>query len=582
MPCHYGIRIIMKYKLLFVLLFISCSVFAQNDFVGEASNDTLVVKQDMAKNAEYFSQGLEAKYNENFPVAIYNFEQALKFYNDDDASMYELSALYLASGRTAEAMSMIQQAAELQPDNKWYQIRLAQLYMQNGDYQSFMNIYDKLLQAEPDNLDYLEAYIDALLRIGEFDKVIEKLDIVEQQIGKNEMIYLQKIQIYDEQGKKDKAVKELENLVEFMPDNTRYRAMLAEAYRKLKRDKDAYQQYLKIKELDPEDKYINISLMDYYQSMGEVDKAFEEFIAAIKNKNLDFETKSQIYDFWFQNKSDKDAADDAEVAGQAFIETHPDKSLGYYIMGTVCYNANNFTEAKEYYQKALELDSKNFVTLYQLSLCEIELHDYQSVIEITDKAVSLYPEQPLFYLFQGIGYFNLKDYESCVKVLEKGRKLSANKELTANFDTYIGDTYNQLNNKQKAYEAYDRVLKSDPNNIYVLNNYAYYLSLDNQDLERALQMSAKTIKAEPKNPTYLDTYAWVLYKLERYQEAKKYMDKVFKYDKNPNGVNYEHLGDILYKLGDTKNAVKNWKKAKKLGDVSEFIDQKIKDEKLYE
>lgn len=571
-----------KYFIFGIILAISSSVFAQSDVVGEAPNDTVVVKQDMAKNAEYFSKGLEAKYNENYPVAIYNFEQALRFFNDDDASMYELSALYLASGRTTEAMSMIQQAAELQPDNKWYQIRLAQLYMQNGDYQSFMNIYDKLLQDDPYNLDYLEAYIDALLRVGEYDKVIEKLDVVEQQLGKNEMIFLQKIQIYDEQGKKDQALAEMEKLVEFMPENTRYRAMLAEAYRKVKRDKDAYQQYLKIKELDPEDKYINISLMDYYQSMGEVDKAFEEFVAAIKNKNLDFETKSQIYDFWFQNKSDKDASDDAEVAGKAFIETHPDKSLGYYIMGTVSYNANDFAKAKEYYQQALELDSKNFITLYQLSLCEIELHDYQSVINITNKAIELYPEQPLFYLFQGIGYFNLKDYESTVKVLEKGRKLSANKELTANFDTYIGDTYNQLNNKQKSFEAYDRVLKSDPNNIYVLNNYAYYLSLDNQDLERALQMSGKTIKAEPKNATYLDTYAWVLYKLGRYQEAKKYMDKVFKYDKNPNGVNYEHLGDIFYKLGDTKNAVKNWKKAKKMGDVSEFIDQKIKDEKLYE
>jgi tetratricopeptide (TPR) repeat protein len=116
-----------------------------------------------------------------------------------------------------------------------------------------------------------------------------------------------------------------------------------------------------------------------------------------------------------------------------------------------------------------------------------------------------------------------------------------------------------------------------------LNNYAYYLSLDNQDLERALAMSEKTIKAEPKNATYLDTYAWVLYKLGRYQEAKKYMDKVFKYDKNPNGANYEHLGDILYQLGDKKNAVKNWKKAQKAGDeVSEFLDQKIKEEKLYE
>ena len=559
------------------------NAFAQSEDVGEAPNDTVVIKQDLAKNAEYFSKGLSEKYNENYPVAIYNFEQALKFYNDDDASMYELAELYQLEGRNTEAYSMIARAVDLQPDNKWYQIRWANLSLQNGDYQTFMNIYDNLLEEEPDNLDYLETYIDFLLRIGDYDKVIEKLDVLEEQMGKNEYIFLQKIQIYDEQGKKDLAIAEMEKLVEFMPENTHYRALLAEAYRKMKRDKDAYKQYLKIKEIEPDNQYINISLMDYYQSMGELDKAFEEFIAAIKNKNLDYETKAQIYDIWFQNQDGKDAIDEAEEAGQAFIETYPDKSIGYYIIATVYYNKEDYASAKEYYNLSLEREASNFAALYQLSLCYLELQDFQGLIDITDKAISLYPEQPMFYLFKGIGYFNLKDYATTVAVLEKGRNLSANKELTANFDTYIGDCYHLLDNKEKAFESYDRVIRSNPDNIYVLNNYAYYLSLDNKDLDRALQMSAKTIKAEPKNATYLDTYAWILYKLGRYDEAKKYMDKVFKYDKNPQGINYEHLGDILYQLGDVKNAVKNWKKAKKAGgEVSEFLDQKIKDEKLYE
>lgn len=573
----------MKYRLLLILVFAVSSVFAQSNVFGEASNDTVVVKQDLAKNAEYFSKGLEEKYNENFPVAIYNFEQALKFYNDDDASMYELSELYMQDDRNTEALSMISRAAELQPDNKWYQIRLAKFCVKNGDYQTFISIYDKLIENEPENLEYLETYINVLLLMGDYDKVLETLDVVEKQLGKNEYVYIQRIQIYDEQGKKDKAIEEMEKLVEFMPDNTHYIAMLAEAYRKVRRDKDAYPLYLKIKALDPNNKYINISLMDYYQSMGEIDKAFDEFIAAIKNKNLDYETKSQIYDFWFQNRDDKNSNEEAEMAGRAFIETHSDKSIGYYIMATVYLNDMEYASAKEYYIMALEREPSNFASLYQLSYCDIQLQDYQELIKTTEKAISLYPEQPLFYLFAGIGYFNLKDYENTIKSLEKGRKLSANKELTADFDTYIGDTYHILNNFEKAYEAYDRVLRTNPDNIYVLNNYAYYLSLENKDLDRALQMSSKTIKAEPKNPTYLDTYAWVLYKLGRYDDALKYMNKVFKYEKNPQGINYEHLGDIYYQLGDTKNALKNWKKAKKEGgEVSEFLEQKIKDEKLYE
>lgn len=575
----------MKYKLLIFSLLLAFSnvIFAQSEIpVQEVPADS-IVKQDLAKNAEYFSKGLEEKYNENYPVAIYNFEQALLFYKDDDASMYELADLYQMVGRDTEAYSMISRAAELQPDNKWYQMRLARFCAKDGDYQSFIDIYDKLIENEPENLEYLEAYINVLLRMGDYEKVLEKLNVLEEQMGNNEYIFLQRIQIYDEQGKKDKAIEEMEKLVEFMPENTHYIALLAEAYRKVKRDKEAYKQYLKIKEIEPDNQYINISLMDYYQSMGELDKAFAEFIAAIKNKNLDYETKAQIYDFWFQKQDVKDAIDDAEAAGNAFIEMYPEKCIGYYIIGTVYFNKQDYATAKEYYQMALERESNNFSTLYQLALCCIDLNDYQGLIEISDKAKSIYPEQPLFYLFNGIGYFNLNDYENTIKILEKGRNLSANKDLTADFDTYIGDTYMLLKNNKKAFEAYERVLRAKPDNIYVLNNYAYYLSLDNHDFEKALQMSAKTIQAEPKNPTYLDTYAWILYKLDRYDEAKKFMDKVFKYDKNPQGINYEHFGDILYKMGDVKNAVKNWQKAKKAGgEVSEFLDKKIKDEKLYE
>ena len=132
--------------------------------------------------------------------------------------------------------------------------------------------------------------------------------------------------------------------------------------------------------------------------------------------------------------------------------------------------------------------------------------------------------------------------------------------LSANFDIYIADLYYELGEKEKMYKQYDRVLRNDPENSYVLNNYAYFLSVDNIRLDEALKMSAITIEKEPNNATYLDTYAWILYKLGRYKEAKKWMGKVFSYDKNPGGINYEHYGDILYKLGETEKAIQNWKK----------------------
>ena len=545
--------------------------------------DTIQPKVNLSLNAECFSKGLENKYNENYNVAIDYFEKALGAFPEDHASMYELSALYATTGLSEKGFDMIKKAVELDSNNKWYKIRLDDFYKQKLDYDSFIKIYDELLAADPNNLEYLEVYIDALLHLERYEQVTEKLDVYEENIGVNEYISLQKIEIYNYIGKKDKILHEIEKLSNAYPYETRYLSMLAEAYMQSKREKDAYQIYLKIKQLNPEDPYINISLLEYYKNQGELDKAFEEFILSIKNKNLDYNTKSQIYEFWFSDKSnDDDAAKEAKEAGEAFIETHPDRELGYYVVGTVYFNDEIYDKAQKYYLDAIARDSSSFISWYQLVFTEVELNEVDSLYKHTSTAMRFYPEQPIFYMFNGLSLIDMKRYEEAIKVLEKGRFMSADKKLTSSFDTYIADVYHELGDKKKMYEYYDRVLKNDPENVYVLNNYAYFLSLDNERLEDALKMSAITIEKDPKNVTYLDTYAWVLYKLGRYKEAKKWMEKVFSYDKNPQGVNYEHYGDILYQLGDVKKAVQNWKKAKKLGDTSELIDQKIKDEKLYE
>ena len=566
-----------KVKFLLILLssFLTNSVFCQ---------DTIQPKKNFALNAEYFSKGLENKYNENYDLAIDCFEKALKFSPEDHASMYELSHLYMIKALPEKGFEMIRNAVALDTVNKWYKIRLAEFHKLDNDYESFINIYDRLLEKEPNNLEYLEAYIDALLHVGKYEQVTEKLDVYEDNIGVNEYLSLQKIEIYNILGNKDKILSEMEKLAAAYPYETRYKSMLAETYVKNGRDKDAFLLYLDIKKLNPEDPYINISLMEYYQKQGDLDKAFEEFIMSIKNKNLDYNTKSQIYEYWFTNKEEENenTVKEAKQAGEAFIETHPDKELGYYVIGTVYFNEKIFDKAQKYYLDAIKRDSSSFITWYQLVFTDMELNNTETLYKHSSAALRFYPEQPIFYLFKGVSMIDMKQLEDAINVFEKGRMMSADKKLTANFDTYIADIYHELGNKEKLYQQYDRVLRNDPDNVYVLNNYAYFLSLDNERLDEALKMSAKTVEKEPKNVTYLDTYAWVLYKMERYKDAKKWMETVFSYDKNPQGINYEHYGDILYKLGDTNKAVQNWKKAKKIGGTSEYIDQKIKDEKIYE
>ncbi len=280
-----------------------------------------------------------------------------------------------------------------------------------------------------------------------------------------------------------------------------------------------------------------------------MDKAFNELIAAIRNKNLDLTTKSNIYDYWMnKNQSASNIDEQAKLCGEAFIETHPDIKLGYLILGSYYIVNENALESKKLYQKALALDSIDFYGWQNLIISESRLNENEAVRDHAVAALKYYPMQPVFYWYAGVASAVLKDNENAIYYLDKGRRYATDKVQMANFDAFLGDLYHEEGDEEKAFDAYERTLRNDPNNVLVLNNYAYYLAVKGQDLDKALEMSTKAITMEPDNPTYLDTHAWVLYKKGDYKEAEKYMKKALKLLKEPDATYQEHYDAIQLKL----------------------------------
>ena len=196
-------------------------------------------RPDKKKNATYFSNGLQSKYRDDTDGAIRNFEQALRYMPDDAASMFELSEQYVNAGRTEEAFKMIQKATELDPENKWYQMRLGKFYRNLEQYDKFTKLYEGLTAKYPDDLDMLSELIDAYLVTEKYDKALEKMNLLEQQVGQNEFITEQKLNIYKRQGNTKKLLAELERLTKENPDNPRYFALLAKEYSDNGKDKEA-------------------------------------------------------------------------------------------------------------------------------------------------------------------------------------------------------------------------------------------------------------------------------------------------------------------------------------------------------
>ncbi len=536
----------MKYRVFWLLVLLGCTMwgFAQqmdSEFNGNP---------DKKKNAIYFSNGLQSKYREDTDGAIRNFEQALRYMPNDAASMFELSEQYYNAGRFEEAFDMIEQAAKLDPENKWYQMRLGLFYRNMDQYEDFIKLYESLTKTYPDDPDMLSELIDAYLVTENYSKAIEKMGLLEQIIGENEFITEQRLSIYKRQGNDKKVISELEKLIEQNPENTRYYSMLAQVYDENGKEKEALKVYEKIKELNPDNPYINISLLEFYEKNGDNDKAFNELLSAIRNKNLDITTKANTYDYWMnKHQGAANINEQARQCGEAFIETHPDIKLGYLILGSYYIVNENSVKSKELYQRALAIDSTDFYGWQNLIISESRLNENEAVRDHAVAALKYYPMQPVFYWYAGVANAVLDNNEDAVTYLEKGRRYTSDKLQMANFDAFLGDLYHQQGDEEKAFDAYERTLRNDPDNVLVCNNYAYYLAVKNQDLDKALEMSTKAIAAEPDNPTYLDTHAWVLYMKGNYKEAEKYMKKALKLLKEPDETYTKHYEAILNKLG---------------------------------
>ena len=522
-------------------------------------------QEDVRKNALAFSKGLECKYKEDVSGAIKNFEEALRFMPNDAASMFELSEQYVKAGKMEEGFEMIKQAAQLDPENKWYQMRLAMFYRTLEQFDDYIKVFEGLTAKYPGDVDMLSNLIEAYLITENYDKAIEKLDILEQQAGVSALVSEQKVEIYQRQGNTKKVISELEKLISENPENTRYYSMLAKVYMENKKEKEAVKLYNRIKEIDSSDPYINISLLEYYENKKDYDKAFDELIEAINNKNLDFNTKANIYEYWFNKHQDaKDIDQQALRAGNAFLVNYPDNKMGYLVMASYHINKQEYQPCSVMAQKALDYDHTNYAAWQYLVICDGALRANDSLKKHSVEALQFYPSQPIFYWYAGVSHALDKQDAEAISYFEKGRKFVTDKNALMDFDSYLGDLYHSVGETEKAFQAYDRVLNQDPDNVLVLNNYAYYLSLRKEDLDKAKTMALHAVELEPNNAIYLDTYAWVLYQKGEYKAAEAQMEKAVKLLKSPDKTYYQHYADILDKVNKPEKAAEYRNKANAL------------------
>lgn len=562
-------------KTILLLLFGFLIVYSQ----GQGT----LVPQSSNKNKEFFYDASKEKLLGNYEKAIELFKKCLEIDPGDDAAMFELANIYHDQDKLDEAAEMAEKAVATDPSNKWYQTLLVQIYQEKSEFQKSEAVLQDMIARNPENIELYQDLALNYLYQGDYKEAIQIYDDIEQKIGVTEAVSLQKQKLYLLSGKPDKAIYEMVRLSETNPNDTRYLEMLAELYMSNKEYDKALVIYEEIQKLDPSNPYINISLSDYYRKQGDNEKALEYLRTGFSNPNLDIDSKINILlAYYTVNEIYNDRKKESFELSEILIKTHPDDPKAWSIYADLLYQDDQYENARTAFRKVISIDSSRYLVWEQLLFVESQLQDFLSMKDESARALNLFPQQPMLYLFSGIANYQLKDYPKAIDDLEMGKNfVVGNNKMLAQFYSSIGDCYFQLKEMNKAYDAYDAVLKIDPENSIVLNNYAYYLSLEGKELERAEMMAKKAIELDPENGANQDTYGWVLYKQGKYQEAKEWIGKAIE-NREGSAVVIEHYGDVLWKLGDKEGAVKYWERAATIGEGSEFLEKKIKEKKLFE
>ncbi len=578
----------MKKGILILLCLMSVQAFAQwKSYYPEpkSSKKDIVPKEEnnLMFSAHLFN-ALRAKALENYDEALKEFQKCIKLDDKNPLPFYESALINKGQANFDLAIEQIKTAVALEESNRWYLLAYAEILFGSQDFSNAAIQYKKLIAIEKGNEQFYYMLADTYIYANDFSKAIDVYDDLEKHKGVNKMISMQKHRLYMELSRKKDAIKELNSLLDAFPKDVEAMEILSELYLLNDEKEKAFELFKKIGALAPDNGRIHLTLADYYRESGDNKQSFEELKLAFKSSKLNVDTKVRILASYFQIMGlNNIMKEQAYELSEILIAAHKGNVTAHAIYADMLYADNRFDEAKEEYKQVLEKDKTKAQVWSQILFIQAEQNDFAGLLDVSAEALTYFPTDPLFYYFNGIANKWFKNYDEAMLSLESGIEFVIdNVPLRMEFYSSLADINHVLEKHEVSDSLYEKVLDIDPENIVVLNNYSYYLSVRKLNLERAKEMSLKCNELEPDNGTYQDTYAWILYELKEYEQAKEWMLKALINGGDKSAVVVEHYGDILYRLNDIEGAVVQWKKANQLGEASKFLSKKIAERKLYE
>jgi len=529
----------------------------------------------------FFLEGVRQQEMGNLTAAFDLLRHARDLNPNAPEVYYLLAPYYVDLKDDTRSRAYYERAATLDPENSSYIEKLGQLYVSQKDYPNAINAYEKLYALNKARVDVLQILYQLYGSQNEFQQMINVLNRIEVLEGSSEQISLSKMQIYEQMGEKRKEYDELKSLVDSHPLDLNYKVMFGNWLLQNGKKKEAVKLYRNVLKEEPTNALAKLSLLDYYRTIGDqatVDVITQELLQSPKTEK---EIKIALLRQVISSNQQANVSDSAEVMklfSQALSVPQSDADILMMKAAYMSLKKMPKAEINRVYEQAIDVEPDNSRARIALIQNIWDTGDYDKVIAICRPAQEYNPEEMVFYYFQGMAQYQKHENDAALQTFRKGVsqiKADSNPDVVSDFYALMGEILHEKGRLAESFQAYDSCLQWKPDNIAAMNNYAYYLSEANKDLPKAEQLSYKTIKAEPNNSTFLDTYAWILFQQKRYEEAKIYIDQAIRSDSTLTGVVKEHAGDIYAMTGDIDKALEFWQQSLKGGNQSAVLKKKI-------
>ena len=530
---------------------------------------------------ECFLEAMVQRQKGNNDAAFELLLQCVEMNPDASEAYYFLSQYYRAQKNDEKAMEMVKRAAQLEPDNITYTETLMQTYIGQRQYQEAIAVAEQLYDKHKDREDLLELLFQLYQHEQDYDNAIVILDRLETNNGKSERLSYAKSEIYSRKGDKAAAIAEMKGLSDRYPNDMNYLGMYGDMLMMNNETEKALDVYQRIQREEPGNVRVQVSMLNYYQEIGDSTAAASTLEKLMLSPSVDTEQKIILMRQEIIRNEEKggDSQHILALFRKILAGRQQDGA-----MGSLCAAYMNLKEMPNdsiapVLEQVLAVEPDNVGARLQLVSFAWNVEDNDRVIELCQQARQYNPEEMAFYYYQGMAYYKKDDKDQALNAFQNGIGVineDSSPDIVSDFYAVMGDLLHQKGLTRQAFEAYDSCLQWKDDNIMCLNNYAYYLSELGEQLDKAEQMSYKTVKAEPKNATYLDTYAWILFMQKRYAEAKIYIEQALQNDSDSNAVITEHAGDIYIMNKDTDRALELWRQALKEDAGNKIIARKIK------